>query len=103
MAITIEQIQATVGAATGTTARELKGGRRHQGVSRARAVAMYLARELTGASYPAIGQAFGGKDHSSVIAACRRVARDGNLLASAEALRAILTAPAAASKPPVVG
>jgi chromosomal replication initiator protein len=34
---------------------------------------MYLARELTELSYPDIGAAFGGKDHSTVIYACRKI------------------------------
>ena len=36
-------------------------------------IAMYLSRELTGASYPEIGMRFGGKDHSTVINACKRI------------------------------
>jgi chromosomal replication initiator protein len=36
-------------------------------------VAMYLARQLTDASFPEIGIRFGGKDHSTVINACRRI------------------------------
>lgn len=41
----------------------------------ARQMAMYLARTLTGHSYPAIGRMFGGKDHSTVIHAVRQVKR----------------------------
>ena len=36
-------------------------------------IAMYLSRELTGASFPEIGMRFGGKDHSTVINACKRI------------------------------
>ena len=39
----------------------------------ARAVAMHLARQHTGMSYPEIGRALGGKNHSTVMAACTRV------------------------------
>ena len=42
-------------------------------MSAARAVTMYLARQHTGMSYPEIGRALGGKNHSTVIAACQRV------------------------------
>lgn len=51
----------------------------------------YLSRELTGVSYPAIGRRFGGKDHTSVIHACRRVVGDSNLLSRAEYIRSLLT------------
>ena len=39
-----------------------------------RQLAMYLARELTGQTLPAIGRAFGGRDHTTVLHACRRTA-----------------------------
>jgi chromosomal replication initiator protein len=39
-----------------------------------RQVAMYLARELTDATLPAIGRAFGGRNHTTVLHACRRTA-----------------------------
>ena len=45
-------------------------------VSRARKLAMYLAREMTDHSLPEIGRAFGGRDHSTVLSAIRGVARD---------------------------
>jgi chromosomal replication initiator protein len=51
----------------------LLGSGREKMVSLARAVAMYLARQHTGMSYPEIGRAIGGKNHSTVIAACQRV------------------------------
>lgn len=91
--LTIEDVQAAVALTARVTVRELKGLRRYASISRARAVAMYLARELTGTSYPKIGQRFGGKDHATVIHACRRVAGDPELLARAAAVRSILTPP----------
>jgi chromosomal replication initiator protein len=46
-------------------------------------IAMYLARKLTGASFPEIGSRFGGKDHSTVISAVKKIdsllAQDANL------------------------
>jgi len=62
-------------------------------VSRPRQIAMYLARELTGASYPRLGQHF-GRHHTSVLYAWRmtgkRLAKDARLAADIEACRAIL-------------
>jgi chromosomal replication initiator protein len=52
---------------------EIRGDRRQQGIARARQVAMFLTRRITGLSYPAIGEKFGGKDHSTVINAEQRV------------------------------
>ena len=52
---------------------DLKGRRRHRAVARPRAIAMFLCRKHTQSSFPAIGRGFGGKDHSTVITACRKV------------------------------
>jgi len=52
---------------------ELVGPRRMRTVTEARHVAMYLARQLTGASLPSIGRFFGGRDHATVLHACRAV------------------------------
>ncbi len=52
---------------------DIMGDRRQQGIARARQVAMYLTRKITGLSYPAIGEKFGGKDHSTVINAEQRI------------------------------
>jgi chromosomal replication initiator protein len=51
----------------------LEAGDRRARVAFARQVAMYLTRELTGESLPAIGAAFGGRRHPTVAHACRRV------------------------------
>jgi chromosomal replication initiator protein len=52
---------------------------------------MYLCRELTDASYPEIGRQFGGKDHTTIIHACRQVAKaketDAELHAALESLK----------------
>ena len=52
---------------------DLRGPRRHKLLSHPRSIAMYLCRKHTQASFPAIGRGFGGKDHSTVMAACRKV------------------------------
>ena len=88
--ITIATIQARVASHFGFTVAELRGRRRFRRVSGARAIALYLARELTRASYPEIGQRFGDMDHTSVIYAHRRVAGSPALLAEAQALAAEL-------------
>jgi chromosomal replication initiator protein len=64
-------------------------------VTRARKIAMYLARELTGQSLPEIGRGFGGRDHSTVLHAVRSVStevgRDPELAMTVDKLRARLS------------
>jgi chromosomal replication initiator protein len=68
----------------------LTSPRRSRHVAGARSLAMYLARELTGASYGAIGKACGGRDHTTAMHATRKIAsaisRDSNLAADAAAI-----------------
>jgi chromosomal replication initiator protein len=71
--LTIEAIQRTVSSFFSIKISDLKSPRRHQAVARPRQIAMYLCRKLTGASYPEIGHRFGGKDHSTVISAFRKI------------------------------
>lgn len=71
--LTIETIQKVVAAHFAIRIADLKGPRRHKGIARPRMIAMYLARELTPSSFPEIGLRFGGKDHSTVINACKRI------------------------------
>lgn len=52
---------------------ELTARTRRRDVVRARQIAMYLCRELLNSSYPRIAQAFGGKDHTTVIHACTKI------------------------------
>jgi chromosomal replication initiator protein len=65
-----------VAAAFGVTASELLGASRLRGVLQPRQVAMYLARELTGLSLPRLGAAFGGRDHTTILYAHRKVQKD---------------------------
>lgn len=51
---------------------ELKSDTRRQEVVRARSLAMFLSRQLTGSSYDKIGKYFGGRDHTTVLHACRK-------------------------------
>ena len=68
-----ETILMAVASYYGTTVEALKGPRRHRAVAFPRAVAMYLCRNRLGLSYPAIGSVFGGKDHSTVMMAVRKI------------------------------
>lgn len=56
------------------TPKELLGPRRHRNILRPRQVAMFLARKVGKLSYPQIGQAFGGRDHTTVLHACELIA-----------------------------
>ncbi|MEN8006242.1 MAG: chromosomal replication initiator protein DnaA [Candidatus Krumholzibacteriota bacterium] len=58
------------------TVDQLKSKRRTQDLARARQIAMYLAREMTGSSLNQIGRAFGGRDHSTVSHAYQKITRD---------------------------
>ncbi|MEA2398377.1 MAG: chromosomal replication initiator protein [Thermoleophilaceae bacterium] len=71
---TLEEIQAAAAAAMEVPVEALMAHDRRPRVALARQVAMYLARELTDASLPAIGRYFGGRNHSTVLHAHRRIA-----------------------------
>jgi chromosomal replication initiator protein len=68
----IDEIQDAVGEHFGLSRHELLSTSRTPRIAWPRQLAMYLARELTGASLPAIGRKFGGRDHTTVLHACRR-------------------------------
>jgi len=93
--VSIESVQKVVCAHFSVRISDLKGPRRHQGISRPRMIAMYLCRQLTSASFPEIGLRFGGKDHSTVINACKRIESiqtdDRELRATVDTLRRQLT------------
>lgn len=72
--VSIEQIQNAACEHFGITPAELVSSSRTARVAWPRQVAMYLARELTGASLPAIGRQFGERNHTTVMHACRRAA-----------------------------
>ena len=71
--VTIENIQKTVAQYYKIRVADLMSKRRNRAVARPRQVAMSLAKELTDRSYPEIGDAFGGRDHTTVLHACKRV------------------------------
>jgi chromosomal replication initiator protein len=70
---TIEEIQRKTAEYYKLDLRELHSSRRVRRVARPRQVAMFLARELTSRSLPDIGRRFGGRDHTTVLHACRRI------------------------------
>ncbi len=71
--ISMENIQKTVADYFGIRVSELKSKRRNRQIARPRQIAMALAKELTSMSLPDIGDAFGGRDHTTVIHACKKV------------------------------
>jgi chromosomal replication initiator protein len=91
----IAHIQAIVAVSYGIPVNQMKAASRGKAVVWPRQVAMYLARELTLQSLPAIGRLFGGRDHSTVIWAIKcveqRMASDPLYRADVEALREALS------------
>jgi chromosomal replication initiator protein len=72
---TVEAIQREVATHFNVQADDLRGTQRHRAIAHPRMVAMYLTRRLTSLSYPEIGERFGGKDHSTVINAVKKIER----------------------------
>src|SRR5215475_4706836 len=71
--ITADQIMASTADYFGVSLEDLRGHFRSRVLVNARQVAMYLCRELTDLSLPRIGQAFGGRDHTTVMHADRKI------------------------------
>jgi chromosomal replication initiator protein len=71
--VTIDNIQKTVADYYKVRMADLLSKRRSRSVARPRQVAMALAKELTSHSLPEIGDAFGGRDHTTVLHACKRI------------------------------
>lgn len=71
--VTLENIQRTVAEYYKIRIHDLNAKKRSRSVARPRQVAMALAKELTNHSLPEIGEAFGGRDHTTVLHACRKI------------------------------
>jgi chromosomal replication initiator protein len=71
--ITIENIQKTVADFYQLRVADLLSKRRTRSIARPRQMAMFLAKSLTEHSLPEIGSAFGGRDHTTVLHACRKI------------------------------
>jgi len=98
--ISIDEIQTAVCRQFGTPPIEMVSRRKTAAVTLPRQVAMYLARVLTVHSLPSIGRAFGDRDHTTVLYACRmieaRLRFDTELAAKVDALRQTLAGQAPA-------
>jgi len=92
--ITIEAIQKTVCDFFDLRAADLRSKKRTRNIALPRQLAMYLCRRYTQASYPAIGERFGNRDHSTVIHATntieRRLAEDATFRATVERIEKLL-------------
>ncbi|GIW54529.1 MAG: chromosomal replication initiator protein DnaA [Nitrospiraceae bacterium] len=89
--IVLDDIQEAVSARFHVKISDLKSRRRSKTLVHPRQIAMYLCRELTDASFPEIGRHFGGKDHTTIIHACKQIAKareaDSALNATLESLK----------------
>ncbi|MDD5240619.1 MAG: chromosomal replication initiator protein DnaA [Sulfuricella sp.] len=77
--VSLDNIQKTVADYYKIKVAEMFSPKRSRNVARPRQVAMSLAKELTQLSYPEIGEAFGGRDHSTVIHACKKITELKNI------------------------
>jgi len=71
--LTINNIQETVSEYFGLQMQDMVSDKRDQRIAYPRQIAMYLAREMMEKSFPDIGKEFGGKDHTTVLHACRKI------------------------------
>jgi chromosomal replication initiator protein len=74
--LSIQSIQRELCESYGLSREAVNGAAKSRPVAMARQVGMYLSRKLTNSTYAAIGAAFGGRDHSTVMHACRKVRRE---------------------------
>ena len=92
--ISIEEIQKRVAEYFNIKLAEMSSARRSRQVARPRQVAMYLAKQLTSRSLPEIGRKFGGRDHTTVMHAVKKVEElavsDQNFAEDVELLRRML-------------
>lgn len=104
--ITIEEIQAVVGRFYALTRADLVSRGRARHLALPRQIAMYLCRQYTNASFPTIGERFGGRDHTTALHAARviesRLAEDPALREHLRRLQGILEGgPETQERPPV--
>ncbi len=89
--ITMDDIQEAVAARFHVKVSEMKSHRRSKTLVHPRQIAMYLCRELTDSSFPEIGRHFGGKDHTTIIHACKQINKakdnDSTLTSTLESLK----------------
>ncbi len=89
--ITAEDIQEAVASRFQVKISDLKSKRRTKTLVYPRQIAMFLCRDMTDASFPEIGRDFGGKDHTTIIHACKQMKKaqetDGTLRSTLESLK----------------
>jgi chromosomal replication initiator protein len=73
--ITVEEIQKIIASHFSIKISDIKSPKRLKALVLPRQIAMYLSRQLTSCSYPEIGERFGGKDHSTIIHAIKKIER----------------------------
>ncbi|MDO4936723.1 MAG: chromosomal replication initiator protein DnaA [Sutterellaceae bacterium] len=76
--VTVDAVQQAVADYYGIKASDINAKSRKANLARARQIAMYLAKELTNKSLPELGSLFGGRDHTTVIYACKKIASERN-------------------------
>jgi len=93
--LTVEEILKRVSSHFNIKISDIKSPKRLKAVVLPRQIAMYLSRQLTSSSYPEIGERFGGKDHSTIIHAIRKIEKlmeeDFQLRSTIENLKKELT------------
>ncbi len=89
-----DDVMRQVAAVWGVKVSDIKGERRHRSVALPRQVAMHLCRQVLRMSYPEIGERFGGRDHTTVMNACKKIGAllesDAEMAAAVESLRRTL-------------
>jgi len=89
--ITVEDIQEIVASRFHVKISDLKSKRRTKTLVYPRQIAMFLCRDMTDSSFPEIGRDFGGKDHTTIIHACKQIqksqANDSTLRATLQSLK----------------
>ncbi|MBL3584142.1 chromosomal replication initiator protein DnaA [Rhodovulum sulfidophilum] len=94
--VTIEEIQRKVSEHFNMRLSDMIGPKRHRTIARPRQIAMYLAKQLTQRSLPEIGRRFGGRDHTTVMHAVKRIedlrSKDSQIDEDLELLRRMLEA-----------
>ena len=92
--ISIEDIQKQVASHFSIRTADMFSARRARQIARPRQIAMYLAKNLTASSYPEIGRQFGGRDHTTIMHAVRKIedlmAEDSQLADDVQLLRSLL-------------
>ncbi len=88
-AVSVEDIQRATCDHFQIKLADLKSHRKHRQIAKPRMIAMYLCRQRLNASYPQLGESFGGKDHTTVLSAVRKI---GDLVDKDPAVRAAVEA-----------